>query len=66
MPAVETVDPRVVRDTESMALLAVDTGSLARSRAARSAGKKMQDQFDELDKRMHSIERLLAIIVNKG
>lgn len=66
MPAVETVDPRVARDTESMALLAVDSGALARSRASRSVGKKTQEQFDELDKRMRNIEKLLDALVNKG
>lgn len=73
MTSVETVDPRVRRDIESKALLAVDRSELSRSRATRAIIKRTQIQqanadsrFAELDTRMKRIEELLDKLVNKG
>ena len=73
MTSVETVDPRVRRDIESKALLAVDRSELSRSRATRAIIKRTQLQqanadsrFAELDTRMKRIEELLDMLVNKG
>lgn len=73
MTSVETVDPRVRRDVESKALLAVNRSELSRSRATRAIIKRTQSQqanadnrFAELDTRMKRIEELLDKLVNKG
>lgn len=70
MALVQTKDSRVVRDTETHALLATNTEELLRNRRLRSAMKKLTSQqqiadarFEMLNNRIDRCELLLQELV---
>lgn len=70
MALVQTVDPKLLRDTETMALIASNYEDLRQHRAKRSSVKKMvehqqvvDDKFKLLDDRLDRCEYLLGELV---
>ncbi len=70
MALVQTDDSRVVRDTETRALLATDMQELYRSRRSRSTAKQVQQQqqnteakFNSIDGRLDRCETLLCELI---
>lgn len=59
MALIQTKDSRVVRDTDTRALLSTDLGELHRVRRARGTTKKAQSRQDELTDIFASINRRL-------
>jgi hypothetical protein len=56
MTVVETVDPRVVRDIQSNALLAINEAELTKSRAVRSTAKKNKEHQQEVTSKLINFE----------
>lgn len=70
MALVQTVDPKLLRDTDTMALIAANYEDLRRHRAKRRSVKKMiehqqtvDDKFKLLDARLDKCEYLLGELV---
>lgn len=55
MALVQTKDPRVVRDTDTRALLSTNTEELLRHRRSRANVKKMMTQQQSLNDRFNAI-----------
>lgn len=56
MALVQTDDSRVVRDTDTRALLVTDMQELYRARRARSTAKQVQQQQKDADAKFNSID----------
>jgi len=72
VPYIETNEPRVLRDTESKALLQTDTVQLERRRAARrqmvetmSKNEAIEHRLRDVDTRLTQYEHLLVRLIEQ-
>lgn len=56
MALVQTDDPRVVRDTNTRALLVTNADELQRHRRSRTTFKQLKQQQQNVDERFHEID----------